>query len=234
MSGFRDARENEAETIPWLGSFAAALEAAYGRGQDVDLETLKLGMYLRWANTCPDDALDRVGVRFKLPRLGPDETNDSYRARLIAVWETWIFAGTTKAIVDSIRAWGIPDVEVYRDYEGHFASGEWYSRFWVVLGPNYGTKAFQPLTMPFVQPVTMGSTATIAQVNELKRQLLQWKAPHGYPVKVILRFGDVSLQKINTTMPFVQSGETSIQWRIGKLQNDTIKTFPFVQGGYFE
>lgn len=233
---FRDARENEAETIPWLGPLAAALEAAYGQGQDVDIETLKLGMYIRWPHTCPDDALDRVGVKFNLPRLGPDETNDSYRARLLATWETWIYAGTKKAIVDSLRAWGIPDVEVYRDYEGHFSSGEWYSRFWVVLGPDYGSKGFVPLVAPFVTPCTGGTTATAKQVAEIKKQILQWKPPHGYPVKVILRFGGVVLGLVNSKAPFFPPGDggIAIQWRIGKTIGDTVMTAPFVAGGFFE
>ncbi len=235
MAGFRDARENETVTIPWLGEFAAAIEAAYGRGQDVDLELLKEGMLARWPTTCPEDALDRVGVTFGLPRLGVDETNESYRGRLLKVWETWIWAGTRLAIIKSIQAWGIPDVEVYRDHDGHFASGFWYSRFWVVLGPNYGTKALQPLTAPFVTPATGGTTATSAQVAEIKRQILFWKAPHGYPVKIILRFGGVILGNVNSTPPFTPpDGGVVITWRIGKLIGDTVITTPFETGGYFE
>lgn len=234
--GYRDARENEAETIPWLGEFAAKLEAGYGRGQDRELELLKDGVLARWPTTCPDDALDRVGVTFQIVRFSNEESDTSYRARENAAWETWTYAGTTPGVVASIQAWGIPDVEVKRDHDGHFASGDWYSRYWTFLGPNYGDKVIEPLTAPFVTPCTGGTTATAAWVRELKKQAIFWKAPHGYPVKIILRFGGVILGNINSTPPFTppEDGGVAIEWRIGKLIGDTVITAEFVAGGYFD
>jgi hypothetical protein len=94
----------------------------------------------------------------------------------------------------------------------------------------------EPLVAPFVTPCTGGTTATAAQVAEIKQQPLQWKAPHGYPVKIILRFGEVILGNVNSTPPFTPpaDGGTAIQWRIGKLIGDTVMTAPFIAGGYFD
>lgn len=80
-----------------------------------------------------------------------------------------------------MRAYGIRDVLVMEDWEGKFAQGDWYSRFWVFLGPDFETLGLQPLAMPFeLSEATLGTTATIDQVRAIKRQILKWTDTHGY------------------------------------------------------
>lgn len=119
------------------------------------------------------------------------------------------------------------------------AVGSWYSRFWVVLGPDFGTFAWTPLRMPFVlgYPTTLGSTATPEEIAAVKRQILKWKAPHAYPVKVILKFpGVILMGERGLKMPFrchdFGGLAPTCTWQIGKLMNDTLGNMPFVMGGY--
>lgn len=239
--GFREAREETIAAIPWLGNErGVAYEGTLGADQDAEIALLKDAAKMSASPfLCPGDALDKLGADFGIARFDgePDGTTTTgYRGRLCVVWATRKKAGAAQAVIDSLRAYGIPDVQVVQDFEGHWFQGTNYARYQVIIGPDFGTLGFAPLVAPFTPgggAVTGGSTATIQQVRAIKRQILELKAAHSYPVRVILRFSGVILSHINSTPPFTPGDPSrACRWDIGKLSVENIITAPFTPGGY--
>ena len=231
--GFESYNPASAEP-PINGTFGQLLGSTLGAQQDEEVEALRTAVLSRVPERCPDDALDFVGRHFNIERYA-GEPHDSYRARLTEAFAAWAKAGSPESIEDQISAFSITgcDVRVYEDFEGHWFQGDIYSRFLVVIGPSFGALGFEPLTAPFTTPATGGSTATIQQVRAIKRIVLKWKSAHGYPVFIVLRFGDVVLGNVNSKAPFTPPIDgVRCVWDIGKLIVDNIGTGPFVAGGY--
>lgn len=220
----------------WLfGPNAQRFLELLGTAKDEGLEELREAVKARWPGIGPPSALGLQGQGFEIERFS-GESDSEYTARLSKAWETHKLAGTKDAIVESLKAYGIEDVEVLEDWEGYFATGDWYSRFWVVLGPNFGTLGLRPLTMPFaLGAATLGTTATVEQVRAIKRQILKWKDAHGFPVGVLLRFGDAPILGIGLVLGFVLGGSGCngrAFWGIGNRNMLGTMTMPFRLGGY--
>lgn len=114
---FVDAGLEELGRVKWLNGpqargFVAALRAAF----DVELADLKFAVKQRFVTTCEDEALDDVGGGYVIERF-PGEGFVTYRARVRAAWATWRKAGTSAAIIDSLHAYGLPDVQIYASKE---------------------------------------------------------------------------------------------------------------------
>jgi hypothetical protein len=222
----------------WLrGPSAQAFLALLGSEKDAAMAELRAAVKARWPGLGPADALHFQGQGFDIERFA-GESDELYDARLQRAWETHRLAGTASAIVESLHAYGITDVAIVEDWEGHFAPGDWYSRFWVVLGPDFGTLALKPLAMPFsLGEVTLGTTATVDQVHAIKRQVLKWKDTHGYPVGVILRFGDAPVLGMDLVMPFVLDGSPGsgfAVWAMGSTHLLGEMSMPFTLGCGYE
>lgn len=204
------------------GREAQAWATGMGQVQDDSLPVARVAALADLPRLCADDALDYVGGWLLLPRY-PGEVNgtptDGYRGRLCAAWPTWLKAGTAQAVIDSLNGYGITDVQVFADYQGHFAPGAWFSRFWIVCGPNFGATGIAPLTMPFTlgPDALLGSSATAQQIRAIKQQILKFKAAHGYPVHIIFIFPDNCALGLSLTMPFTLGGSQPAVYKIGQL-----------------
>ena len=230
--------EPDALRLPLRGPFGTLVASTTGAIRDEELALLRVAMLSRLPARCPDDALGYVGEGLSIERYAAD-TDASYRARLLDPFATWSKAGSPQGIVDQLVAFGIPDVRVYMDFEGHFSDGGWYSRFDVHLGPNYGALGWLPMQMPFkLGSGTLGSTATRPQVVTCKKIILKWKSAHSYPVRVVLRWPLTTLLGVTPTgtlqMPFkLGGGHESARWKIGKLFGvDQMFNMPFTMGGF--
>lgn len=164
------------------GPQGQALAAAMGSVQDAEMQLLRVAALSRLPQWCPDDALDAAGAWLRLERL-PLEVNGTtttgYRGRLCAAWPTWAIAGSKGAIIGSLQAWGVPDVQIFNDYEiSPPFPGSWYTRFRVKLGPNFGGFGWG-----------VGSDPTLAEQRQIKHQVLRWKWAWSYPVDVVLDYG---------------------------------------------
>lgn len=219
------------------GAQGVAWATGMGRGQDNEMALLRVAALARLPVYCPDDALDGVGQWMLIPRLDgePNGTITSgYRGRLCAAWAIWKKAGTPQSVIDSLVAYGIKDVAVYLDYTGVWMPGEWYSRFWVVLGPVMPWEPMVLGTWVIGDGGTLGSSATLAEVKSVKRQILQWKDVRGYPVSVVLNFLDIQPpvgfdETIGATI--LGGGPLFTRWEIGKIYG--LDTFmPYTMGGY--
>ena len=224
------------------GPQGQGMARALGRPQDVEQALLTDAVLMRYPARCPADALPFLGADSNIERFPgePDGTANpptGYHGRLMARWETWKKAGSAQGVIASLRAYGFTDVQLVQDFEAHYFQGDWYSRFQVIVGPDFGALAFAPLVAPFTTDAegstTGGSTATISQVRAVKRQILKWKAVHSYPVRIILRFGDVVLGNINSTPPFTPPDPSLVcRWDLGKLAVENINTAPFTPNQY--
>jgi hypothetical protein len=170
---------------PCAGPFDETLAAVLGKMQDDELALLRVAALSRVPAKCPDDALDLVGGWFLLPRF-PGESNDTYRARLVAAWPTYDVSGAPDGLVESLQAYGFVDVAVLRAEDIGYATAN-YSAFTVKLGPDNGTTgiaddAWGSFTWGGTK--TWGSTATIAQVTAIMGQVIRWKGAHGLPLYI--------------------------------------------------
>ncbi len=218
-----------------------------GGGEDAELELQRAAALARQPTRCADDALVVVGEAYGLERYEA-YTDATYRAALTIAWPTRKKQGSAVAVEDQIRAFGIPDVRCFAAYEGNFGPDPLadYAEVWPFLGPDYGSTGIGELLLgSFVlgSGVTLGSTATRAQIITIKRIVLKWKAAHGYPVKIILLFGEGPILGVGVTEEpppltlgsFTLGGARSIWWRFGRTMNDTLPTLgssAFILGGY--
>lgn len=207
-----------------------------GTVQDGEAALLRTAALAGVPQYCPDDALDQVGGWMGIPRLDGEvdgTTTTGYRGRLCSTFTIWEKAGAPQSIIDSLVAYGIADVTVELDYTDVWMPGDWYSRFWVVLGP----------TMPWTEVLlgtwvlgegTLGSSATRAEVIAVKKQVLQWKDVRGYPVAVVLNWNDIQPPfgaDVTMGATILGGGPNFTRWEIGKIYG--LDTFmPYTLGGY--
>jgi len=183
---------------PLNGDQAETWATALGSVQDEELALLRVAALSRFPATCPDDGLDLLGQAFALPRL-PGQSNDSYRQTLANAFPTYELGGSISGVVDALKAYGFVDADVLPIFESPApiapeTSASSYSAFYVKLGPNMGSTGVAPLTLgSWILGSTtssLGSTMSQLQLKGLKKLVLRWKAAHGYPLKIILDFGD--------------------------------------------
>lgn len=81
----------------------------------------------------PDDVLPLIGDERGMPRY-PVETPAQYRARLIAAWQAYKFAGSEGTIIAQFAAANFPGVTITFDAAALGPNGEaapYWSQFWV-------------------------------------------------------------------------------------------------------
>lgn len=242
MGSFREARLGELPT--WLDDeIGQGMQSAPGAMQDAELRLLKDGVLARFLADAPDDALDRIGSTMRLPRF-LKESNDHYRARLDVAWETHELRGTPQGVTGILTDMQIVDVDIREDWQWTGALGNWFSRFWPVVGPDFGpVLQTLGLTTPFETGeafstttgggTTMGSTATRAEILQMRREVLNWKHPASVPIHLIMAFDGAAIQGLVST-PFTTLPGGAAYYGIGKFQGVTVFSAPFVPGGFLE
>jgi hypothetical protein len=197
MGLIQDASSEQARRIYDLSNPAdVALIGYFGAGLDSETEPgtglLVQAVKERWPNTCSDDALDSVGGTMQILRF-PGESHDAYRGRLKVAFDTHSWGGTAVGIADySLEPYCValgataPVVTVLEDWQGPFApwTGGWYSRFLVVIQGSPWTGLALDSADAVLDDCTLGSTASVAEIAQVKRQILRIKDAHGLPVKV--------------------------------------------------
>lgn len=83
--------------------------------------------------TSPDDVLTHVGNE-RLMEKYPGETDATYRARLLAAWDTWSKAGNESVIIAQLTAFGLSGITIKTNADWNWDNqpNNW-SRFWVVI-----------------------------------------------------------------------------------------------------
>lgn len=212
-----------------------AAQQVLGESQDAEIALATDAVLMRYPPRCPADGLDLLGAASDIERFPgePDGTlTTGYMGRLNARWPTKKKAGSKQAIIDSLNAYGVADVLPLNDSDGTFAPGEWWTRVWLVLGP---TMPWGPMLLGSwtLGDGTLGSTATVNEVKQVKLQVLKLKWAYAYPVRIILKFDTTELFGVDMVLGswVLGSGTGTSSWRLGKLFGfDTY--MPFTMGGY--
>jgi hypothetical protein len=172
--------------------------------------------------TSPPDALPLIGTERSMPRYRAED-DATYRRRLHDAWNAWLFAGTVEGEGDQgmkgqYAAAGY-SVEILNNFEWDFENpkdtANW-SRFVVVIEqPHQFLPAFTyGGGQAYGQLLTYGSTATAAEVSEIRSIARKWKEGHAINpwIYVILSheyYGDPNL--VYGAAGAVYGGET-IRW----------------------
>jgi hypothetical protein len=106
-------REDQVEASPsWLqGPLGAAWAGAVGSAKDEIASRAKQAVKASLPLICPADALAVIGEEVGLPR-GIVEPEASYRSRLAAAYEAWVWAGTPYGLLRAFQLAGYPSVLV--------------------------------------------------------------------------------------------------------------------------
>lgn len=186
------------------------------------------------------ERLRRIGAGYALPRYD-GESEAQYQARLDEAFPAYELMATAAGIVKEIRAFGVVDVEIAEEWMATGIEGKPYEfKIAIWLGPDFGALGWGPMQLPF----TLGETllglagATEAQVTELVRIVLRWKAASSLPVSIFFRFGNAAVidsELYPLTLPFTIDGELDgVEERplVGSLL-DITTTLPFELWGNY-
>jgi hypothetical protein len=238
---------------PRAGAEGVAQAIAYGGIQDQEIIALRTAALCRLPMYCPDDGLDQCGQGFVMPRFN-GESNDSYRARLIAAFSTYSIAGSPQALIGSLQAWS-PGLQVFVLPVWQSPAPFWpeptpttvtvngvsititynYAEYYVFLGPTFGASGIGPTIVGsmVVGDCLVGSTMTASQYQQIKAQVLGRgiKYAGGYPIKMILMFSGTSGSPTTAL-----DSSTTATYPIGRVIGDTMAPVgdpTCVVGGYY-
>ena len=194
---------------PLQGPYGELWARAHGALKDNHAQAAKEAVKARFVQVCPPDALEYHAEERGLERM-PADTEAEWRARILAAWDLWKWAGTRKGVIDAIKLTGLTSVGI-RDYWdwpdpvgfgafGGFVDpathifyangpsvGKW-AKFWVVIDQPHPWVWEGAWGDPGVygDGGTWGTTMTQGEAERVRRQIRQWKPAHAWCVNVIL------------------------------------------------
>lgn len=204
----------------------------HGAVADLIVDALVLVGRAGIIETAPDDALPYHASERSLERY-PDETLPAWRYRLAHAWTEWDKAGRADGLERNVALYcgaGFAAVEARDRWSFDGADGgEQWSQVWVVIGDGAVTLPWEPSLLGSItlgDGGTLGSSATVLEVADVKRLFRKWKSAHSYAGGVILMFpGDAAIPD-----PY---DYTRTMWELGKLLgrgNHTLSSYTL--GGY--
>jgi len=167
--------------------------------RDVMISGAKDATKVRFIGVCPDDVLTKHGLARVLPK-SPNETNDSYRLRLLDAFDTWLLAGTSAGVERALEVVGGPGCEATvienQDWDppDHDATKWW--RFWVIIdGLNIATDGNWDDPGTWDDGGVWDLAGATGLVDLIRTALRTWKAAHTIcvDVELILPFGGGSI-----------------------------------------
>ena len=175
--------------LAWADMHGDAKDALITAAQDA----VAVGM----AHLAPADALPRLGADARIPRL-PDEADADYRDRIAGAWESHGWVGTVWGMVYALKLIGVPSRPIAQRRWATAPDGraDLWARWWihiplgaitvgsVALGSGWtvgsGVSPYFLLTVGGGWKVgdgsTVGSTATVAQIDAIRRQFARAKS----------------------------------------------------------
>lgn len=207
----------------WFGAVGALLDGTLGGGLDAGTLVGPLG--------APDDALPMLGADRAIGRLA-GETNAGHRARIVAAWETWSRAGTTRGIHTAVRLFGwrgvrsVPHREWPIDATTRWSRYRVYVTGWTVSDEVTSGAATSGLYLGVgvdVRPLYSGDPACISGevvsgtvcspdvVEALRASLRQWSNARDACESVVLTWGSAISGAVRSGYTF--SGGVAVAWR---------------------
>lgn len=97
-----------ADTVapPWLqGTWGRRWLTSLAADKDVLVEQMEQAVLARCPSWCPADALALIGADRQIERQ-LDDSDDTYRAKLLAAFDTWRWSGTLVGVLNAMVALG--------------------------------------------------------------------------------------------------------------------------------
>lgn len=205
---------------PLRGDVGEVFAGALGRAKDALVTLAKDAVYIgqiidpdALGREAPDDALGRLGADADLEQ-GPIESPQDYRARILGAWDLWGWAGTLygyslafERLKKPIRGarfisasqWVAPDglTSLWSRFwpivwtgllvAGRFTVGPWA----LVGGDASGWEILRVGGFDVGDGSTVGTTATVEELSELRVALAKWKNTRDRVPALIITDGDV-------------------------------------------
>lgn len=217
---------------PMAGPWCRLWLAAHGTLLDGQLARAKASVRAWGVADTPADALRYHGGDRGIPRL-PVETDEGYRARLVAAWETWRTATSGACIQGQLVLYGLRGVTVVPGYQwpapgsgwarfrvfisGWTASGEHLSGHFTsgaYLGP--GLSIAPLLSGAFLSGASVSGTVTTPAVVATVRGLLrQWRAARDRVADAVFTWGGTISGAFVSGVPtgVGPGGHAPVSWR---------------------
>lgn len=136
---------------PWLqGPAGQAFLGPFGDAKDWLAAIAKQAVKGRMPNLCPADALPLIGQERGVDR-GSADSDAAYRARLIAAWNSWLWAGTPYGMLQAFYAAGYPSVLIQTQNAKQYSLASTYN-------PATPNPASDLVTASMAAPVHLGGS----------------------------------------------------------------------------
>jgi hypothetical protein len=179
----------------WLqGPYGAGYVGTLGLTKDTVVDAVKQAIKARFIKLAPNDALGYIGDDRVIERY-PVDTDATYRARLVAAWETWLYAGTDRGVIAAMNAAGFANVQIFNNLVGPGFEMTWppdsdaanWSRFWVVITDPQWTGVAWGDGHKWGDPWSWGTTATAADAAWIRAIIRKWKSSHTICKEILIR-----------------------------------------------
>lgn len=202
MADFKSYTQNLAPRGGWLRDTASqAWLGGMGQAIGTTLDLDKEGVKVRFASTCPVDALPVVGDSRQIEQA-PEEADADYRLRLGQAFDYHFERPTPEGYKNALVPLGIDpaNIVVYSDWEDSVLpsavpADSWWSRVMIVVDATGG---------PWIQPVWDAGDVwtadavwgidgvTQAEIAYLKRTIRRNKWAGAFPMALIIIFDNVA------------------------------------------
>lgn len=187
------------------GPDGRAWQRVFGQRMDTELARLYEAKRVRYPHYCPTDGLYFLAAERGLERINVAqlvETELAHRDRLHDAWGIWQRAGSQAAHVESFGWCGLLNVHVYRRHEWSWpqeAGGLYVQTFARSVWSQFDVLINRPHPWQGVHwgdgnnwgdGWTWGSTATVGEINLLRRLVRDRKAAHDTGTYLILNLNN--------------------------------------------
>lgn len=184
----RTYREYLLQIVPtWLrGRYGGGLMESLGVMLDAQGEGARQAILARLIDEAPWDALPLAASERQLERH-PIDDDASWRYRLVRAWQYWCWAGTRRGLTTALLWTGyFAAISIHSASEWGGLADPW-THYWIVVqGHPWASDGKWGDPGTWGDGGTWGSTATIEDVERVKRIVRLWQPAEAYCAGVIL------------------------------------------------
>lgn len=184
------------------GKWGTSWQEVMGSAWDAELVRQVFARRSRWPDWCPSDGLQYIGGERGLERVllmgagAGIEDEGLYRGRLRTAWTIWQEAGSQQGDFDALRWTGLTSVSVHRRkdwsmpddspliasaYVRAFQRSVWAQFDVLIDRPHPWQAIFWGSGFRWGDGTTWGSTASVAEIEQLRRLLRRFRSGHDTP-----------------------------------------------------
>jgi hypothetical protein len=199
---YRKYQPDGQDTPSWLQDFnGGAWLEGFGLIKDEFVERIKQAIAARFPGTGPVDALGAQGSERGIDRAFYGDTDDAFRSRILAAWDTWTLAGTALGLLRALddvnytftaeqRNFLEFSLDAFRNLvrvnRGYLLEFGRPAGFWSIFGLVMDTADIPAHWTSIVDPPTDISAPTKAEVNFIRRVIRKWKPAKATMDKIVI------------------------------------------------